>query len=293
MINPSVFKTAEGAAAYQTAYDAVLSLWPVPHQPLDVPTSYGTTHFNCAGDPNHPPLLLLHGAAVTSTEWYANVGALSHHFRVYAPDVVNQMGLSVSTHPLQTRQDCAAWLIELLAALKLEKATIIGHSLGGWLALNLAVSAPDRVERLLLLSPAASFASVSWRFLLRFLLAVFVPTHKNIHRFIQSTTTMPLDERHVLIEQLMMGIKHFKPQQMGTPIFSVFKDDELRQLTMPTLLLIGEHEIIYKPTVVFERARRLLPHLEAELIMGGGHLFPIDQADATNARLLKFLGVTQ
>jgi pimeloyl-ACP methyl ester carboxylesterase len=57
----------------------------------------------------------------------------------------------------------------------------------------------------------------------------------------------------------------------------------------PTLLLIGEHEVVYEPGRVLERARRLIPHIEAELIAGGGHLFPVDQADATNARILEFL----
>jgi pimeloyl-ACP methyl ester carboxylesterase len=289
MSDQSTFKTPEGAAAYLAAYNAVLAHWSVPHQALDVPTSFGTTHLNVAGAPDLPPLILLHGAALCSIQWYANVGTLSQHFRIYAPDLVNQMGLSVSTRPLKTPQDCAAWLIEVMDALKLERATFIGHSLGGWLTLNLAISAPQRVERMILLSPGASFASMRLQFLLPFLRAVFMPSRTNLHKFFQLTTTMQLAPDHILIEQLMMGIKHFKPQQLGTPIYSVFKDTQLRSLTMPTLLLIGEHEIIYKPQLVFARAHKLIPNLESELILGGGHLFPIDQAEVTNARMMDFL----
>jgi pimeloyl-ACP methyl ester carboxylesterase len=70
---------------------------------------------------------------------------------------------------------------------------------------------------------------------------------------------------------------------------TVFKDEELSQIKMPTLLLVGEQEVIHKPMKVLERAKRLIPEVETELIKGGGHVFPLDQAEATNARILKFL----
>ena len=70
--------------------------------------------------------------------WYPNVGPLSRQFRVYAPDVVDQMGRSVPTRKLKTPQDCSDWLSDVLDGLHLERATIVGHSHGGWQALNLA-----------------------------------------------------------------------------------------------------------------------------------------------------------
>src|SRR5215813_2086478 len=97
MLAESLFKTPEGAASYMAAYNATLSLWPVAHQSLDVKTSFGTTHINAAGSPELPPLILLHGFGVCSTQWYPNIEPLSRHFRVYALDVLSQFGLSVAT----------------------------------------------------------------------------------------------------------------------------------------------------------------------------------------------------
>jgi pimeloyl-ACP methyl ester carboxylesterase len=285
----SLFKTPEGAEKYHTAYDSVLALWPVPHQALDVETSFGKTHINTAGSPELPPLILLHGFGVCSTQWYSNVGPLSRYFQVYAPDVLSQMGLSAATRRLKTRQDCAAWLTEVLDTLDLEHVNIAGHSYGGWLSLNLALSAPQRVKRMVLLSPAASFASIRLPFLLHFLSAVFIPTRSRIHGFMQSTTTMPLSNSHPVIEQLIVGIKNFNGQQIGAPVVSVFSDADLRQIAMPTLLLIGDHDVSCKPKLVLARAQKLIPHIEAELVPGGGHLFPTDQADVANARMLEFL----
>jgi pimeloyl-ACP methyl ester carboxylesterase len=289
MLAESSFKTPEGAARYLAAYNATLALWPVPHQSLDVETSFGTTHINAAGSPEMPPLILLHGFGVCSTQWYPNVEPLSRHFRVYALDELNQMGLSVAAKRLKTREDCANWLTEVLDALKLEQVSIVGHSYGGWLSLNLALAAPQRVECLVLLSPAASFASIHLPFMLHFLSAVFIPKRSMIHGFMQSTTTMPLSDNHPMIEQLIAGIKNFKGEQMGAPVVSVFSDDELRQMNIPTLLLVGDHDTSCKPKPVLERAQRLIPGIQAELVVGGGHLLPTDQADTTNSRMLEFL----
>ena len=289
MLAESLFKTPEGAAQYLAAYNTTLALWPVPHEALDVKTSFGTTHINTAGSPELPPLILLHGFGVCSTQWYPNIEPLSRYFHVYALDVLSQMGLSVATNRLKTRQDCAAWLTEVLDALHLDRVSIVGHSYGGWLSLNLALTAPGRVGRMVLLSPAASFASIRLPFLLNFLSTVFIPTRSRIHGFMQSTTTMPLSNDHPTIEQLAMGIKHFNGKYIGAPVYKVFSDEELRQINVPTLLLIGDRDTSCKPDLVLARARRLIPGIEAELVAGGGHLFPTDQADATNTRMLEFL----
>jgi pimeloyl-ACP methyl ester carboxylesterase len=285
----SPFKSAAAADVYRAAYAATLALWPVPSQPLDVTTSFGVTHLNAAGALDLPPLILIHGFAVSSTQWYANVAPLSQHYRVYALDVVNQMGLSVCTRPLTTRAQCAAWLGEVLAGLGLERATLMGHSYGGWLALNLALAQPARVERLVLLSPAAAFGPVATRYLLSFLLSVFVPTRSNLYRFMQSSTTQPVVNGRADIEQVVAGVRGFKQSQLASPVVVTFTDAELRRLGTPALLLVGEYDISCRPSAVLERARRLVPRLEAELIRGGGHLFQMDQAAATNARLLQFL----
>jgi pimeloyl-ACP methyl ester carboxylesterase len=144
---------------------------------------------------------------------------------------------------------------------------------------------------MVLLCPAPAFAPVRWQLFLRMIPAFVIPTRGMFYWSFQGTTTMPLDKQHPLplIEQIIIGAKAFKPQELSLGVASVFTDDELRKINIPTLLLVGDHEVVYEPSLVLERAQRLIPHIEAELIAGGGHLFPIDQADATNARILKFL----
>src|SRR6185436_17933131 len=97
MASPSMFRTAAGQARYFEAYDATLALWPVPVESSDVPTRVGRTYVHIYGVAGAPPLLLLPGQAVSSTMWYPNIAALSRPFRVYAPDILGDMGKSVSS----------------------------------------------------------------------------------------------------------------------------------------------------------------------------------------------------
>jgi pimeloyl-ACP methyl ester carboxylesterase len=285
----SLFKTPDHAARFLAAYDATLALWPVPHDSIEVETSFGTTHINVAGSPDAPPLVLIHGGQISSPVWYANVEALSRHYRVYAPDVVDQIGRSVATRKLKTRQDCATWLTEVLDGLKLERVTLGGHSHGGWQTLNAAILAPQRIERMVLLAPAASFIPLSMKLFLRMMPVLIRPTKAMFYWCFQWLTEMPLGNENPLVEQFMAGAMSYKPENLSLGVVTVFSDDELRRISVPTLLLIGEREVVYNPHKVLERARKLIPHIEAELIPGGGHLFTVDQADATNTSIIRFL----
>jgi pimeloyl-ACP methyl ester carboxylesterase len=283
------FKSAEAEASFVKAYEAILALWPVAYEALKVSTSYGETHLNIAGSRDLPPLVLLHGAQISSPVWYASIEVLSRHFRIYAPDVVDQMGLSVPSRKLQAPEDYSDWLYEVMDGLGIEKAHLLGHSQGGWQAINMAIQKPERVEKLVLLAPAPAIAQMKMQVLLK-MLPVFVrPTRASFRKYLQWMTSLELDETHPIVEQFFVGALAFTAGELSFGATTVFRDEELRQIKSPCLLLVGEHEVVYEPKKVLERAHRLILKIEIEIIKGGGHLFPIDQAEATNTRILEFL----
>src|SRR4051794_2833828 len=146
---------------FNQAYDVVLAKWPVPVEPVDVGSPYGTTRVNVCGRADGEPLVLLHGGGATSTVWFANVGDLSRTHRVYAVDQINDAGRSVAGgRPLRSGPDLMAWLDALLTGLGLDAVRLCGHSYGGWLALNYALHAPQRVTHLALLDPTLCFAGM-------------------------------------------------------------------------------------------------------------------------------------
>ena len=93
--------------------------------------------------------------------WFPNIAELSKSFHVFALDTIGEPGESIPTRSNATKRDLADWLVGVFDELRIERAHVVGLSRGGWLALNLALHAPQRIERIVLLSPASSFISLS------------------------------------------------------------------------------------------------------------------------------------
>jgi hypothetical protein len=120
-----LFKTPAHEAEYLKLYDEVLSLWPVQHEPLNVGTTFGTTHINAAGPQDGPPLVLIPGFGANSTMWFANVGPLSRNHRIYALDTNGQPGRSTLREPLSPATVCL-WLHEVLDGIGVQRAVLAG-----------------------------------------------------------------------------------------------------------------------------------------------------------------------
>ena len=134
-------------------------------------------------------------------------------------------------------------------------------SYGGWLALEFAVTVPQRVRRLVLLSPGG-FLPMVRQFSLRGLPMVLFPTRLAVNSFMRWLGITGVDARPVL-ELMYLGLKHFRmPPETLRVMPTVFSDDELRAMRVPTLLLIGDHEVISDPKKALARARRLIPDFE-------------------------------
>jgi pimeloyl-ACP methyl ester carboxylesterase len=92
-----------------------------------------------------------------------------------------------------------------------------------------------------------------------------------------------------IVEQFKTGLQNMAQVPAGYP--KVLDPAEFNRLNMPVQFIIGDHEVIYtkRPTAVIERARQLIPHLQAALIPNGGHAVTLDQAAETNRHLQAFL----
>ncbi len=96
-----------------------------------------------------PVLLLIHGITGTSETWDLVAPALTRHFHVIAPDLLGH-GHSAKPRGDYSLGAFAAGIRDLLAALGHDRATVVGHSLGGGVAMQFAYQFPQRIERLVL-----------------------------------------------------------------------------------------------------------------------------------------------
>ena len=135
-------------------YKKLLDGWPLKSERLLVPTSRGETFVLACGPADAPPLLLIHGSMGNAAMWKFDAPVWAERFKIYAVDLIGEPGLSAQARPPLDAGVFADWLAEVLKGLGLEKVSIVGESLGGWMALAYSTRYPASVARLALLVPS-------------------------------------------------------------------------------------------------------------------------------------------
>lgn len=282
--NISVFKTSEAKEQYNAVYETALKLWPIPYNELYIPTRFGLTHVIASGSDEAPPLVLLHPAGSPAIIWYRNVAAFSRHFRTYAVDVIGEVNKSFPTSPIQSRQELADWIVDLFSGLKIESAHMVGNSFGGFLTLNTALFLPERLKKIVLISPAATFVQM-WAWYWYFFPAYLTGSKYLLRRaYDWIWQDFPIDECMAQLRAItrVSGVPcHIPPSVLG--------DQELRKIKTPTLLLIGDQEVIYKPEKAIRRASQLVTNLKAEMIKNANHNAEYTAAEEVNEKILDFI----
>src|SRR5215204_1401056 len=103
-----------------------------------------------------PNVILLHGLGGSTQVWQFNIGPLAEKFHVFVPD---QIGFGKSDKPLVNYRigTYVDFLDQFCKQLKIERATLVGNSMGGWIAAAFTAAFPDRVDKLVL-EDAAGYA---------------------------------------------------------------------------------------------------------------------------------------
>jgi pimeloyl-ACP methyl ester carboxylesterase len=285
--NISLFKTPEGESKSMRAYENALAHWPVSYEELDLTTEFGLTHIIVSGLAEGKPLILLHGQDSSSTSWIYNIYDLSQAFRVYAVDTIGDMGKSKPTYLPNSREDYSRWLLEVFDHLKIEKADLMGLSYGGFLSTNFALAYPERVNRVVLLAPGIpNFGPPTFQWANYGIPMMLLPSRLTVKRFIKGASMKGYSREDSVLEQMIVGMENMRRVSFMRPMFT---DEELRRITAPILLLIGDREIMYEPQKALDSATQLIPNLQAELIPNANHMLNSDQPKEVNAHVLKFL----
>jgi pimeloyl-ACP methyl ester carboxylesterase len=290
-----LFFSPELETRFVTAYEAVLKQWPIPYDELYIPTRFGDTHVVTGGPKDAVPLILLNPGGGSIAIWSRNIESLSRNYRTYAIDVIGEMNKSIPTRPIRNNQEFTEWIDDLFNSLKIESAHVIGNSNGGFFALNSAVRLPDRVKKVVLISPAATFVQMWawwWHLLIpAHMIAPIIHSEKMVHNaYDWLWQDFPQDEYYARLKSIstIAGYPRYRPTRNSISPY-VFKDDELRKIRNPILLLIGDHEVIYKPKHAIRRATNLIPDLKAEIVPDANHCAQYTAPDIVNKKILEFL----
>ncbi|MFJ9769632.1 alpha/beta fold hydrolase [Kitasatospora sp. NPDC101157] len=279
----SEFRNGKAEARFRTAYERALTeLWPGPRTALDVPTRFGTTRVHRAGPAHGQPIVLLAGSGGNALMWHAYVERLAERHPVLAVDTVGEPGASVQTAPILDGHDAADWLEDLLAALDVPAAHLVGCSYGGWIALHHQIRHPGRTAALTLVDPAG-LADAGRRFYTWLVLgglAALAP------RPLRPRLARAVGNSAVLETELMALMRASTGFRRRLPLADTLDDGQLRRLSAPTLFLLGERSALNDARTVPERLRRLVPAARVEVVPGAGHALPTDDPAAVLAGIL-------
>jgi pimeloyl-ACP methyl ester carboxylesterase len=284
----SRFRNEAARRRFLCAYDAALACWPTPPGQLDVETRFGTTHVLASGSKRGTPIVLLHGMAVSSPSWFADVAAMSRHHPVYAIDTITDAGRSTQTSRIRDGADLARWLDEVLAAIGLEAAHLVGLSYGGWLALNQARRSPGRLASVTAVDPPGAIGRAKGTFLIKIVpdsILALAKSDKALHRLLRrfNNGTLPAEP---LLELSVTGLRSFIAKQ---PYPKRMNDEELRAITTPALLLFCEHSPVNHAQRAAERSRHLIANATAEIVPDAGHMLPVEKPELFTNRVLTFI----
>ncbi|MCR1848865.1 alpha/beta hydrolase [Paeniclostridium sordellii] len=266
------FKTEEGKKEIFKYYELLLTKGKLNHEEIFVNTSYGETFVIAMGKKELPPLVLLHGSGMNSAMWRQEMELYAKKYRVYAVDMPGEPGKSDENQLPFEGDDFSNWLNDVFNALSIEKASIVGISLGAWLGTKFAIKYSEKVNKLVLLCPAG-IGPQKKSFIFKFLFYSLVG-EKGIDKLYYKINGDKLIPEIILNYQKLI-VKHFNFRKVTIPLFS---DDELRKLTMQVTLFVGGKDIMLHSKKTAKRLESLLKHVKINFIPEEGHSI-INQGD--------------
>ncbi len=253
-------------------------------------------HYVEAGE--GPPLLLLHGLNGSTFSFRLLMPYLAPHFRTIALDL---KGFGYSDRPSggdYSLGEQARLVAGFLDALGIEKAFVLGHSLGGAVAMRLALAFPERIERLILVS-AADDSELrrglrSARLIRPFLPVVAAFTLQN-QRFRRMSLRSACYDPAFVTTEIMEGYlapTHIRGHlhALGSLMVDRRLDAPLdvASITQPTLIIWGTADR-WMPFVHGERLRELIPGAGFVLVEKAGHLVLEEQPQECSRAIIDFL----
>lgn len=252
-----------------------------------------TVHFDATGD--GPPVLLIGGLGSTRHSWQPVVEALSPHFRVLRMDN-RDAGENDPEGVPYTIEDMAGDVAGFLDAIGVTSAPVLGHSMGGFIALHLALNRPDLVEKLILVgtssaagaalgSPLVPTAEADW---------IADPVERTMARAPLTHGAGFFDDKPGLLREIAERTRGNRITREGynRQVAAISDTHDVRarlgEIQAPALVLHGDSDPLI-PVRGGEVLERDLPNARLVVYRGVGHHPQAEAREAFIADVLGFL----
>ncbi|GAC1344588.1 MAG: alpha/beta hydrolase [Ktedonobacteraceae bacterium] len=225
------------------------------------------THVFEAGPPAAPPLLYLHGTNLGNL-WLDYHTALSQNFHVFAPDTPG-FGLTERPDWMRDMSDYILFFRDLLDELGLAQPRVVGHSLGGWMAAEMAVWYPERIKKLVL----ANAAGIRVKGTPIGDLFAMNPQEVISACFDDFAAAMPLMPPEVNVDYLFTQYRQFTTlaSLAWNPNYDPKLARRLAYVKTPTLVIWGRNDRLI-PVAYADAFHHLITNSEQVILAGTGHM---------------------
>jgi len=231
-----------------------------------------------------PTLLFLHGAGGVPG-WLPFFDKLSDRFDLLVPDHPS-FGKSPKPEWLDEIADLAYFYLDVIDELKLKDVHVVGHSMGGWLALEMAIRSQQRMKSLTLLAsvgirikgnPVANLFIMTPEQLMNALYA-----DKKIAAAELARTPTPEEIDRIVINRTSAARLAWSPR-----FFNPKLRKWLRRIDVPTHIIWGDQDKIFAPTYATELQREIAG-AKVTIIPGTGHMLHVEKANAVADAVVSF-----
>lgn len=244
-----------------------------------------------AGDPSKPKVILIHGLGGSSANWMTNTAAIAQNYHVIALD---QVGFGKSDKPaLKYRvATYADFLDKFMSELKIEKASMVGNSMGGWVAALMAIKYPNRVEKIVLADAAGIVpANYSEADVYQLNNSTRDEIRANMKRIFANPM---LQNNEALVDQFMTArVTAGDGSTINSIIESIkrkedYLNDRLGEIKKPTLIIWGKQDGLL-PVADAYAFNKGIAGSEVLVFDGCGHAPQFEKSTDFNKAVLAFL----
>jgi pimeloyl-ACP methyl ester carboxylesterase len=253
-----------------------------------------------------PDMLLLHGLGATKSSFFDTAAALSKRYTVHAIDLPGFGGSSKPATAPYGAPYAAKAVIGVMDALGIDRAHLVGNSMGGRVAIEVGLQRPDRVGGIALLSPAVAFVRRDWHWLVRFARPELgmLPHSLGRHRIEQTFWTLFADRdlvdpsvADIVADEFeriyrspgarLAFIASARAIYLETPFGKHGFYPRLSTLQPPALFVWASHDRLI-PEKFRHHVERWLPSAEQVVLEGCGHVPQVERPERTNGLLERF-----
>ena len=241
------------------------------------------------GDPNGEPIILLHGYTDSSVSYSTVLPLLDRKYRVY---VLDQRGHGESDRPDTgyALQHFAADVVAFMDVMKIKQATIVGHSMGSFVAQHVAAAAPERVKRMVLSGSATTIRNNVVSDLQREVNALSDPIpEKFVRDFQVGMAFQPLTDEFVsAVVKVSLNMPARVWRAVMAEMLSPKAQVELAKIKTPTLILWGDKETVF-PRSEQDLLLAALPNARLKVYEDTGHSMHWERPDRFAKDLQEFM----